>query len=594
MLTEKSEMKIKSIRIKNVRGIKEKAIQLEMIPNKPSILVAPNGAGKSSFAFAFQWLNRQRMKLDEADAYGNDINNKPELIIMTDEDGIERSYLANESSNTINRKFGVFVINNGLKASSPGVHNGTLMGKSKIVVPDIELLPSKPEEGNLHDDFDNIYDTADAPQGMYPSISMMLTNHHFMSLCDYDNLKLTTRQARLIKEQIDLIKTYTGTIQQRHNKVITDNKDVLEQIVQVKHVCEIIRHFFPKDTDVKILLKAIKIVTLAYRQSDVFKKRVEYANYKINEESTRKLFESIKRTWKGIKPHREHDKLILRIGDAQRISNGERDILILLGMLQKAKNSFTKQDNILIIDDVFDYLDDANLIAAQHYVNLFINDLKDDGKNIYPIILSHINPSYFRTFAFKDMKVYYLNPLQYPNASDNMMKLVRKRDEWERNEKTKADLISKYMLHYNPNYTRPMNDVIDMDTPNWNDIPTFKNYCLKQTEEYLDGRKYDSLAVCVALREMIEKICYSKLHTAEQRTFFLDKAHGTEAKIDYVETLDIVIPETFSLLGLVYNDPLHPNSKNKIDLRQTLYSRLENKTICGMIGEIKKMYDAIS
>lgn len=233
-------------------------------------------------------------------------------------------------------------------------------------------------------------------------------------------------------------------------------------------------------------------------------------------------------------------------------------------------------------------------VSAQYYVNLFIKGLNKNGKNIYPIILSHINPSYFRTFAFRDMKVYYLNPLQYPNASDNMMKLVRKRDELERTDKANADLISKYILHYHTDYTRAMDDVVGMDEPNWNDVPTFKRYCLKQTEEYLNGRRYDSLVVCVALREMIEKICYSKLYAAEQQTYFLDEAHNTESKIDYVESVGIVLPETFSLLGLVYNDPLHPNNKNKIDLRQTLYSRLENKTICGMIEEIKKMYDAIS
>ena len=317
------------------------------------------------------------------------------------------------------------------------------------------------------------------------------------------------------------------------------------------------------------------------------------ANYKINEDSTRKLFDALKKTWKDIKPHRDHGKLILRIGDAQRISNGERDILILLGMLQKAKNYFTKRDNILVIDEVFDYLDDANLVAAQHYVNMFIKVLKDEGKNIYPIILSHINPTYFRTFAFRDMKVYYLNPLQYPNASDNMIKVVRKRDELERQDKDKADLISKYMLHYHPDYSRSMEDVIGMNDPNWNDIPTFKAYCLRQTEEYLKGKRYDSLAVCVALREMIEKFCYQKLKTQEQKTHFLDVAFGTENKINYIETLGYPLPETFSLLGLIYNDPLHTNNNNKIDLRQTLYSRLENNTIKGMISEIIKLYEAL-
>ena len=70
-------MQIKSIQIKNVRGIQDKTIFLDMIPNKPSILVAPNGSGKSSFAFAFQWLNRLRLKLEKDDAYDGNVINKP-------------------------------------------------------------------------------------------------------------------------------------------------------------------------------------------------------------------------------------------------------------------------------------------------------------------------------------------------------------------------------------------------------------------------------------------------------------------------------------------------------------------------------------
>ena len=589
-------MQIKSIQIKNVRGIEDKTIYLDMIPNKPSILVAPNGSGKSSFAFAFQWLNRLRLKLEKDDAYDGDVNNKPQLIITTDEPN-NNTYIADENANNVSKKFGIFVINNGLRASSPGQHNGVLMGKAKITIPDIELLGKRPNDINLIDNFDEVYDTADLPQGFLPLINDLVSNNRFMASCDLDKLRIKAKQAKVVNEQIEQIKTYTGTVAERHLTVESCNKAVLEEIPAIQYAENVLRRFYGNgngnNNDTKLLLKAIRLVTLMYRKNQDFKSRVEFACYKINEDSTRKLFDSLKKTWKDIKPHREHDKLILRIGDAQRISNGERDILILLGMLQKAKISFTKPDNILVIDEVFDYLDDANLVAAQHYVNTFIKDLKDKGKNIYPIILSHINPIYFRTFAFQDMKVYYFNPLQYPNASDNMMKVVRKRYELETQNKENANLISKYMLHYHPDYSRSMDDVIGMNNPNWNNIPTFKAYCFRQTEEYLIGRRYDALAVCVALREMIEKYCYQKLETEEQKTYFLDKYFGTENKINYVEKFNIVLPETFSLLGLIYNDPLHPNNKNKIDLRQTLYSRLENNTIKGMISEIKKLYEAL-
>ena len=96
------------------------------------------------------------------------------------------------------------------------------------------------------------------------------------------------------------------------------------------------------------------------------------------------------------------------------------------------------------------------------------------------------------------------------------------------------------------------------------------------------------MAVCVELRELIEEWCYSKLKE-EQRRVFLDDKFGTEKKLEFTEECGVDYPETFSLLGLIYNDPLHPNNKNKVDLRQTLYSRLENNIIRGMIEEIKNL-----
>ena len=172
------------------------------------------------------------------------------------------------------------------------------------------------------------------------------------------------------------------------------------------------------------------------------------------------------------------------------------------------------------------------------------------------------------------------------------MKLVRRRDELEKNDKNSADLISRYMFHYHADYSRQMNDIINMNEQNWGNIPTFKKYCLLQVDNYINGIRYDALGVCIALREMIEKYCYLKLSNEEQKRLFLEE-NGTGKKIELVENLGVVVPETFSILGLIYNDSLHFNNKNKIDLRQTLYSRLENNTIKGIVGEIKKLYDSL-
>ena len=144
-------MKIKSIHIKNVRGLGDRKIELNMIPNKPSLLVAPNGYGKSSFAFAFQWLNRQRMKLSADDAYMGNVENKPCMIIETADPS--EIFVADEMKNEISRKFGIYVINSGLTAIPPGMHGGFQMGKAHITVPEIVLIDHIPQKKQLIDDF---------------------------------------------------------------------------------------------------------------------------------------------------------------------------------------------------------------------------------------------------------------------------------------------------------------------------------------------------------------------------------------------------------------------------------------------------------
>lgn len=57
-------MKIKTIEITNVKGISNKTFVLDLLPNKPNLLVAPNGFGKSSFSIGFDSLKRVKIELD--------------------------------------------------------------------------------------------------------------------------------------------------------------------------------------------------------------------------------------------------------------------------------------------------------------------------------------------------------------------------------------------------------------------------------------------------------------------------------------------------------------------------------------------------
>ncbi len=580
-------MKIKSIYIENVRGLGNCNIELNMIPNKPSILVAPNGSGKTSFALAFQWLNRLRMKLDADDAYMGNKTNKPSMTIKTIEP--DMTLVANATKNEIIREFGIYVINSSLKTVMPGRVAGFAMGKAHISVPELVLIDDVPDKKQVKDDFEAVYLPEGSPVGYYPVINALLADNEFIASLNVASLKCTTRSIGVLTDFIRRSKNYKGTIAERYARIQADDYNLIVAIPAIAYAMKQCKRKTPDDSELKLMLRAVRLITLYYRKKDDFAARVAYARYKEQEQFYHDLFVMLKKTWNNIIPRKEGNKFSLRIPDAQRISNGERDIMVFMANLCRAKSRFTKKNNILIIDEVFDYLDDANLMAVQFYITDLIKVLHDEEKNIFPIILSHLNPDYYgQHYSFKDLKVYYLCALPHPHVSDNMIKLLRKRKELSKAVGSGGEEdISKYMLHFHSDYTKDMIAFVGGCPTRWADINAFKRDCMTQLDNYLDNGTYDPLAVCVALREMIESIMYGKLLTFEQKEEFLKK-HGTLAKLRYAEEQGKVVPELYYLLGNIYNDPMHVDDKNNKLITQTLYSRMENNTVRNMIREVKK------
>lgn len=111
-------------------------------------------------------------------------------------------------------------------------------------------------------------------------------------------------------------------------------------------------------------------------------------------------------------------------------------------------------------------------------------------------------------------------PLPQPHASDNMIKLLRKRKELAK-AGGNSDDISKYMLHYHNDYSQDMSGKIGACPAEWGRINNFKKYCNKQMDNYLANNEYDPLAVCVALREIIEGRIYSSLSDPAHKDEFI-------------------------------------------------------------------------
>ena len=106
-----------------------------------------------------------------------------------------------------------------------------------------------------------------------------------------------------------------------------------------------------------------------------------------------------------IKPKAEGNSLVVKWPKAHEISNGQRDILTFIALLLKSRRNFKKQDCILVIDEIFDYMDDANLITFQYYISTFIDEMKRQKRRIFPILLTHLDPLFFNHFCFNDTKI---------------------------------------------------------------------------------------------------------------------------------------------------------------------------------------------
>ena len=578
-------MKIKKIQIKNVRGINDLTIDFKdgLMPNKPNLLVAPNGSGKTSFALAFKMLNRMRIKLDEKEAFQDNIANKPEINIHTDEPAI---YFADENNNTITNKFGIYVINIGLKPKSANIVKGIPLGSPQIIIEPIELLDKLPPRPILKDNFEKNIDLTKYPPKTFPSITEYLKNHDFLAKLNLKEASVTDKQYQTLCKIIEDTDVDGLTFRTARKKLAVEFHEQAKKIKHFNYLITIVSQFSPRKDPDKIVVEAFRLLCFIRHQRHEI---IEYYDF-LDATNKKSIIEdrlrALPKTWKDIKPINKDGKLSINIGNALKISNGERDLTVFLSHLIKAEASLPRDANILIIDEVFDYLDDANLMVAQYEITTLIEVLKAKNRCLFPIILTHVTPHYYKSYSFSDLKVYYLKDMPRPHASDNILKLVtmRKISEIAYNE------ISQYLFHYHP---FPVTLTIDPPIDSWKEPTKFKEYCNNQLSIYLgemNADEFDPLGVCIALRDRIEKFCYDMLGSDADKNTFLTE-NGTKKKLGFLREKGLDLPELFSILGNLYNNPLHATDRNQVRIAQTLYSRMHNNHIRDMVRELCEITD---
>lgn len=575
---------IRIIEIQNIKGIQSKRFELNIYPNKPSLLVAPNGFGKSSIATAFKSMNSRRINLAEDDLHSENNANLPSISIEYQrENGDVVNFQATRDSNTISGEFDYFVINNQTKPK--GI--GSLYGRATatLVIQDIVLVDRIPTNTNFGYSYTDLKNRFGVNKRVLPNANTALNNKKLVEKlsANYQALQRANGQRinGRIQSIIDEINNQGGTSEQLINWISDNRLNDLKAIDYLNTIGNIINEFdIGLDSEAKSYLVAIQLIWLYNQDVERFKNACNYSNYKLDKERFDTTLQTFNCTWKNIRSSETQGKLVVKFPKAIHISNGQRDILTFIAMLFKAKRNLNKGANILIIDEVFDYLDDANLTAAQYYVTQFIKEQKDIGRRIYPLILTHLNPNYFKNFTFSNQKVYYLNKSTI-NVSQHIRTLLRNRED----SRIKDD-VSKYLLHYDPGQINKRAEFRAIGIPElWGEGLNFIQYANAEVTKYLNNQAFDPFAVCGALRVKIEQIAYDKLQSPDARREFLE-TRKTRNKLEKADEMGVISPESHYLLGIIYNEGMHWRENQ--DNVSPIAAKLENLTIKKLIADVFK------
>ncbi|GGE97952.1 ATP-binding protein [Sphingomonas prati] len=573
--------KITKVYVENVRGIGQKSFDLEILPNKPTLIVAPNGTGKTSLARAFGSLQSTRIALNKDDYYQGNDQNSPRLeLTYEDEAGSLVVKAADSASNQIGSEFDVYTIGGQLvpKASKRKI-SGNVVATASIEVQPVVLIPKVPKKTPFSYDYSLVKSALGVSGKAFPNISAILANKCLMlriqKEVDLSRALLATPH-KAVTAFAEAVKTATGTAQQILDAIPEDMTAELEAVPHIAAIVGIL-----KDENVTLpysgsyIAAAVQIHNLYRSDKSAFRSAIESYQYLVEKGEIERDLASLRLTWKNIRPKEDLKRgLIIEFPPANQISNGERDTLWFVASLLRGWRLLKSDKCVIVIDEVFDYLDEANLIACQYHLTQMIRQNKSEGRQVFILIMTHLNPSCFRGFAFRDQKIQYLTSRPGGLPRD-VEKVLLKRENL-----SISDDLSRYFLHFNQNQKDLTAAFASLGLPsNLNTSAKFKAHVNDQLRRYRDHKSYEPVAVCCALRNRIEELAYDQLTPAAQPGFVT--VHKTAEKLDYAITNGADVPEVSYLLALIYNDAAH--IREHADNDTPLRSKLENLSIRSMI-----------
>ena len=454
---------ITNIKIENIKGFgtTNNSFDLEIKPQKVNILVAPNGFGKSSITAAFNSLAKGKIKVEEVDMHKKDTTLIPSLSIVLD----NVTLIANPTTNTINKEITCFIINNRLKVQTISkTFGGFSTTKGFLSIDSITVVDSIPQKVSDLYKYSDVKMNFGVNGKVLPNLSDYFSQNDFLERIEFSFECFEKFETKKRSDLIDEIKINIQQLRGNKEEVIANIQDDFFKKIEQDEFYNRFGEIFKDIIGISLFDRFNLFYQLRYlfkHKKESLLKASRRASYDIFKNKFDRNISYLNTTWKEISSKEKKDALVVEFPHADEISNGQRDVLTFIIQLLKFQSTLRNgKKYLLIIDEVFDYLDDANIIAAQYYLS---NLLKKDGCVIYPILFTHLDPKYFRNYIFKPslLNIQYLKAVEAigSNAMKSFIAYREQLDKTVPEQKLLYNDLSKYFFHYNPNTIDRSSDI---------------------------------------------------------------------------------------------------------------------------------------
>lgn len=347
---------LRTISLRHIKGFDQLELDLtknECVPNKVNFIVGSNGRGKTTIAIAFSKLGTNSLELDKEEKYNGLEDFSLSLRVQNGKD--EYVYVANSSQNEISNFFDVTVINSLylLKSTTQRVPGGHIVAGKHIKSQKFIIF-------NKNERFTLRYKQSDLRCIFPPNLCKLLINITELLKTEsfVKQIKIFTeiKSQKRVMKAIETFKVNLIKLGNKSKTVLVEQirlNNLLEPIVTNEKLLPIFNEIQSIDSTLNEVDSCIIVLQLNYlnfNKDDINKALDSFNNEsRYNEiETTLRLIDPDKRFFSVI-----NGELTLEINNINSLSSGERDLLIMISVMEKLlyRNRSSK-DKILIFDDI--------------------------------------------------------------------------------------------------------------------------------------------------------------------------------------------------------------------------------------------------